>query len=390
MRSASPGGFTDRLPAVTVEDRPVSRQERRRKDRAETLKPVVKATLKPPPTTPQRRKQKSSKPSYKCPTVEDASSSSDSDSEEGSSDESDGEPAPVKTKKSCRNKIPSPLVSDTKRKTQPTFHQEQPQKPEQKPPRPDSSGYNSYASGASSARRTSFNDHVDVRTFTTTAADTRRDTRRNSRPSTAPDSSQSNNTWSTPNTSSFGSFPYTHSNAGRPNLSTDSERMRRQMYKGGVSSLAQEYLRKPSPPPSPTSDFHRGGYSDLAQEYLSPSPSRQHHTEKRHSFGSSGGAQDSKQSWTRTWTHRPSTAPSYQSTASGYHAQRSHHTAGTIPSYTSQPPRPKLPEIGFVIELADDESITGRSVSPASTKVHTGNDSSPLKPSVVPGAVAAA
>ncbi|KAH6682163.1 hypothetical protein F5X68DRAFT_277301 [Plectosphaerella plurivora] len=390
MRSASPGGFTDRLPPA--EDRPVSRQERRRQERGKTQKPAPKIALKPPPVTPQRQKQKTRKASYKVPTVEDASSSSEVESEEESSDESDDEPAPVKPRKPCR-KIPSPLVSDTKEKTQAIFHREPAQDVRPRPPRPDSG----YASGVSSGRRTSFNARVDVRTFATPDEDTRQDTRRNSRPSTAPDSSQSYNSWGTPSTPAFNAFSQAYPRTAAPETPRDSERLRRQMYEGGVSSLAQEYLRKSSPPPSPTSDLHRSGYSDLAQEYLSPTPSRQHRPEKGHAFSSSRGTQGSTPTWSQSWTHhRPSTAPSFQSSASDFYPQSRRHTAVNAPSYTSQtlhskiPKIPKLPKTGFVTELADDESISGGPISAASTKVHTGNDSSPLKPGVVPGAVRAA
>ncbi|ROT39841.1 hypothetical protein SODALDRAFT_323162 [Sodiomyces alkalinus F11] len=64
----------------------------------------------------------------------------------------------------------------------------------------------------------------------------------------------------------------------------DGGRFRRQLYEGGVSSLAQEYLGssrrppRPSPPslssPPPAEQIRMGGYSELAQEYLNPSASR--------------------------------------------------------------------------------------------------------------------
>lgn len=419
MRSASPGGFTDRL--TLSEDLAVSRHERRRQDGPEMQTPkkppptTAKTTLKPPPTTPhkprQRQKQKHLKLPYRIPTVEDASSSGESDVDH--LDESVSESSsPVEERKAARLKIPSPLVSDNmcSQKKSSIFVR---RGGAQKPVHLDS-GYNSYASGVSSGRRTSFNDRVHVRIFTNPDKDTHHDPERRarSRPVTAPGEASRTSAWATVDSPSFGCFrdDRTYSSKTRPvedvDVSRHPERLRRQMYEGGISSLAQEYLQRPSSVSRnrhPASDIHHGGYSELAQEYLSPSASRRQPSEQGRDFVNTPTtgthnwkAEDSmpraSSTWQRYWTHHmPSTAHDFPPSASDYYSQPSHRTGAA--SYASQMHRePKLPETGFVIGLVDDESDgrAGQTVSPASTKVHTGTNSSSLKPGVLPGAVAAA
>ncbi|KAL2756895.1 hypothetical protein ACRALDRAFT_1069602 [Sodiomyces alcalophilus JCM 7366] len=164
------------------------------------------------------------------------------------------------------------------------------------------SGYNSSNVSGTSNKQTSFNDRVGVRTFD--SGEPRQDNRyghneeflgdhkqasyhtsplftpgrqRDCRGTNAPkgrDSSHDNSSTTTP-------------------FDLDGDRFRRQLYEGGVSSLAQEYLcsniHSPSPPhaphpapppPPPAEQIRMGGYSELAQEYLNPTASRRRRRER--------------------------------------------------------------------------------------------------------------
>lgn len=290
--------------------------------------------------------------------MESASSQSavtDSESDETSSDEAAPEPLDAalttgslppfnSAGKPSRPATPTPTETQTWRGSRVTMNTTAAR----------DSGYNSSSASGTSYKGTSCNDRVGVRTFDN--GEPQQDGKYDHHEECLRDPNQASSSHRSPLISPRGQQERQGANAakGRDNFhysgtfftpDPDGERFRRQLYEGGVSSLAQEYLgsnNSPSPrhppppsPPPPVEQIRMGGYSELAQEYLNPSASRRRRQQAK--------------------------GNNHSALANDSHSRRrSHYTNHWQPQYASsfQPSArlPKLPPKGFVEELPDSDS----------------------------------
>lgn len=253
---------------------------------------------------------------YKRPTVEDAPNSSYDGTVDGyEANSSDGDMSPsslaLVKERGTRNRhnsgLASPLVDSPGQASPPRPVPAFPDCTSQA--QPETKARDGGMGSSASSRRTSFNERVDVRTFSGHDSghqhhdESLKQGRKASRlqPQTATANYQDSPPYSdcavqlpeSGNSASYREDPQHHALPPRTTASDfdldrtrhSPERLRRQMYEGGVSDLAQQYLGKSTassirPAYSASNDLPTGAYADPVQECLDPVAFRRRQEQK--------------------------------------------------------------------------------------------------------------